>query len=184
MSNEATQNKQIGLRIRAARKEKKINQTKLAKLLGKSLRTVQKYESGEIEVSLAVLNDIAKVLDCDSSYLIGYEMKEQELDHFSDFINFLFRLEQLKDIGFGIEVKRPPKYDGWECSITFNGKDTSHEINQDICLFLEDFKSMREEYLCEMISTEKYRKWQDQTLAYYANLRLKQFSDLKQDDLK
>ncbi len=178
MSNEATHNKQIGLRIRAARKEKKINQTELANLLGKSLRTVQKYESGEIEVSIAMLNEIAKVLECESSYLIGYEHQEQDLQHLSDFMDFLFRLEQLRDVGFDIEVKRPPKHDGWECSITFNGKDTSHEINQDICLFLEDFKSMRDDFHAETISIEKYRTWKDQTLAYYANLRLKELNDL------
>ncbi len=177
MSNEAIQNKQIGLRIRAARKEKKINQTGLANLLGKSLRTIQKYESGEIEVSIAMINEIAKVLDCDSSYLIGYEQPAQNLGHLSDVMDFLFRLEQLKDVGFEIEVKRPPKHDGWECSITFNGKDTSHEINQDICLFLEDFKSMREDLQSETISMEKYQKWKDQTLAYYANLRLKELND-------
>ena len=62
MSNEKLHNNQIGLRIRTARKEKGINQTELANLLGKSLRTIQKYESGEIEVSIAMLNEIAKVL--------------------------------------------------------------------------------------------------------------------------
>ena len=54
MSNEKLHNNQIGLRIRTARKEKGINQTELANLLGKSLRTIQKYESGEIEVSIAM----------------------------------------------------------------------------------------------------------------------------------
>ena len=47
--------KQIGLRIRTARKQKGMNQTQLAAALGKSLRTIQKYESGEIEVSLAMI---------------------------------------------------------------------------------------------------------------------------------
>ena len=41
MSNEKLHNNQIGLRIRTARKEKGINQTELANLLGKSLRTIQ-----------------------------------------------------------------------------------------------------------------------------------------------
>ena len=67
MNNENNQNKQIGLRIRTARKEKGLNQTELANLLDKSLRTIQKYESGEIEVSIATINAIAKVLDCPST---------------------------------------------------------------------------------------------------------------------
>ena len=61
----------IGQRIRAARKQKGINQTELANLLGKSLRTIQKYESGEIEVSIAMINELAKVLDTTSTFLMS-----------------------------------------------------------------------------------------------------------------
>ena len=67
----------IGQRIRAARKQKGINQTELANLLGKSLRTIQKYESGEIEVSIAMINELAKALDTTSTFLIGYEHDEK-----------------------------------------------------------------------------------------------------------
>lgn len=81
MNNENNQNKQIGLRIRTARKEKGLNQTELANLLDKSLRTIQKYESGEIEVSIATINAIAKVLDCPSTYLIGYELERKPLSN-------------------------------------------------------------------------------------------------------
>ena len=45
----STDNAEIGLRIRTLRKRKGYNQQELADILGKSLRTVQKYESGEIE---------------------------------------------------------------------------------------------------------------------------------------
>ena len=69
----------IGQRIRAARKQKGINQTELANLLGKSLRTIQKYESGEIEVSIAMINELAKVLDTTSTFLIGYEHDEKNI---------------------------------------------------------------------------------------------------------
>ena len=48
----------IGKRIRALRKRKGYNQQELANIIGKSLRTVQKYESGEIEVSIAVVNQL------------------------------------------------------------------------------------------------------------------------------
>ena len=46
----------IGQRIKQLRKRKGLNQTELAQMLKKSLRTVQKYETGEIEVSIAVAN--------------------------------------------------------------------------------------------------------------------------------
>ena len=71
-----------------------------------------------------------------------------------------------------IEVKRPPHYDGWECAITFNGKDVSTKLNQDLCLFLEEFEDKRNEVKDYQTSLESYQKWQDKTLAYYANAKL------------
>ena len=172
MSNEKLHNNQIGLRIRTARKEKGINQTELANLLGKSLRTIQKYESGEIEVSIAMLNEIAKVLDCESTYLIGYDAERKPLENLSDIMNFLFQLDKIKELGFNIEVQRPPHYDGWKCAITFNGKAGSTGLNQDLCLFLEEFEDKRNEVKDYQTSLESYQKWQDKTLAYYANAKL------------
>lgn len=137
-------------------------------MLGKSLRTIQKYESGEIEVSIAMLNEIAKVLGCESTYLIGYDAERKPLENLSDIMNFLFQLDKIKELGFNIEVKRPPHYDGWECAITFNGKDVSTELNQDLCLFLEEFEDKRNEVRDYQTSLESYQKWQDKTLAYYA----------------
>ena len=44
----------IGQRIKQLRKRKGLNQTELAQMLKKSLRTVQKHETGENGVSLRV----------------------------------------------------------------------------------------------------------------------------------
>ena len=180
MNNENNQNKQIGLRIRTARKEKGLNPTELANLLDKSLRTIQKYESGEIEVSIATINAIAKVLDCPSTYLIGYELERKPLSNLADVLQFFFQLDMIREIGFDIDVKRPPHYDGWQCSITFDGKDMSTELNQSLCLFLEDFKNIREEYKVYQRSFESYQEWQDKTLAYYSSVDL---SDKKIEEL-
>ena len=54
---------EIGERIKAARRAANLSQTELAKRLDKTMRTIQKYESGEIEPSIAMINAIAKVLD-------------------------------------------------------------------------------------------------------------------------
>ena len=48
--------KEIGQRIKMLRKHKGLNQKELAEILGKSLRTIQKYETGEIEVSISTVN--------------------------------------------------------------------------------------------------------------------------------
>ena len=49
---------ELGMRIRAARKAAHLSQTELAEILGKTMRTIQKYESGEIEPSIAIINEI------------------------------------------------------------------------------------------------------------------------------
>ena len=55
-------NEQIGQRIKAVRSEKNLTQTQLAQLLGKSLRTVQSYESGESRILLDTVTTIAYAL--------------------------------------------------------------------------------------------------------------------------
>ena len=45
----------IGTRIKNLRKNKGYTQQELADIIGTSLRTLQKYETGEIEVSIAVV---------------------------------------------------------------------------------------------------------------------------------
>ncbi len=62
----------IGQRIRQFRKEKGLTQTELAGNLGKSLRVVQKYEKGQIDLSLSAISDIAKALDVSSADILGY----------------------------------------------------------------------------------------------------------------
>lgn len=157
--------KSIGARLRALRKEKKLNQTELANLLGKSLRTVQKYENGDIEISLANINDIAKKLDTTATYLLGYQQDDTPLTGYLSVLEAMFKLEEMAYLGFKIEVKRPPKHDKWECSIVFDGKDKNFDLNADMCLFLEDWKERREDEDFQNPS-QGYTRWKDQTLAY------------------
>ena len=168
----------IGQRIRTARKQKGINQTELANLLGKSLRTIQKYESGEIEVSIAMINELTKALDTTSTFLIGYEHDEKNIRSLSDIMDFLFKLDRVKGLKFNIDVKRPPHYDEWECSISFNGKDKSADFNADMCLFLDEFAEYKEEFQNGRISATKYKELQDKNLAYYSSTTLEEKSEV------
>ena len=61
---------EIGERIKAARKAAHLSQTELAQRLDKTMRTVQKYESGEIEPSIAMINAIAKILNIDRKSVV------------------------------------------------------------------------------------------------------------------
>ena len=164
----SSDNAAIGLRIRTLRKRKGYNQQELADILGKSLRTVQKYESGEIEVSIAVANQLAEVLDTTPTFLFGYETEITPIRSLADVVNFLFHIEQVNGLDFGIDVKRPPRSKEWQCSITFNGKADA-DFNADLCLFLEDWEGQRDDLRTYGTTQEQYREWKTKTLAYYAS---------------
>lgn len=158
---------QVGQRIKLLRKRKGMNQSELAAALDKSLRTIQKYETGEIEVSIAIVNQLAELLDSTPTYILGYESNNEPIRGLADVLDFLFKLENIKELGFRIDVRRPPHYDQWECSITFDGKGKELH-NSDLCLVLEQWENEREDVRTYAHSQKRYRKWKDQTLAYYS----------------
>ena len=133
----------IGQRIKTLRKRKGLNQTQLANLIGKSLRTVQKYETGEIEVSIDVVNEIAKHLDTTPTFILGYETNTAPIRSLADIMSFLFELNKVSSLKFDVDVKKPPRSNEWTCSMR------------------EDVRS----YNC---SAAALHSWQEQTLAYYA----------------
>lgn len=157
----------IGQRIKLLRKRKGLNQKELASILGKSLRTVQKYETGEIEVSIAVVNQLADTLESTPTFILGYEANTAPIRSLADIMGFLFQLEKVAGIYFDIDVKKPPRSKEWKCAISFNGK-ASADFNTDLCLFLEDWESQRDDMRAYQSTQAAYQKWQEQTLAYYA----------------
>ena len=158
----------IGKRIRTLRKRKGYNQKELADIIGKSLRTVQKYESGEIEVSIAVVNQLAEVLETTPTFILGYDTDIAPIRSLADVMNFLFHIELVSGIDFGIDVKKPPRSKEWQCAITFNGRAADAEFNTDMCLFLENWEEQRDSLRTYGSTQESYRDWKEKTLAYYA----------------
>lgn len=167
-----TSSTEIGLRIKKARKAAKISQTVLGTYLNKTLRTIQKYESGEIEPSIATINEIAKVLNVSSADLIGYEKREAQLNTLADVLSFLHSLNKKDGLRFDVEVNRPPKTKEWTCSLRFDGNDASAEHNADLCLFLERFAEERERLETYWIDQDYFDHWFDKELAYYAAVEL------------
>lgn len=158
---------QIGQRIRKFRKDKGLNQSELAEKIGKSLRTVQKYEKGEIEVAVSVISDIAAVLGISSSDILGYKSGIEHIGSLSDIMSFLFMLENVRDVDFKVNVKKPSQGGQWECSISFDGQQGA-KYNADLCLFLERWAEEREKFRTYFSSLEDYSRWKAETLAYYS----------------
>lgn len=156
----------IGQRIKALRKAKGMKQAELAQQLNKSLRTVQKYETGEIEISLSVVTQLADVLETSTKYLLGYEAERETIRSLSDIMDFLFKLEAVAGIDFKLDVKAPRKGDR-ECAISFDGKSVAAH-NVDVCLFLEQWEKERDRLRTSDTTPEAYHKWQKEALAYYS----------------
>ena len=163
---------EIGERIKAARKAAHLSQTELAQRLDKTMRTVQKYESGEIEPSIAMINAIAKILDISPADLIGYQKPEIQLDSLSDVIAVLYQLNKKAGIRFEIDVQRPPRSEEWSCSLKFKGNDRSAEMNDSLCLILEEFRDEREKLETYWTDQESFDRWIEKELAYYADAKL------------
>ncbi len=63
--------KRLGRRIKSARKEAKITQQALATKLRYQLRTIHKFETGEINIPALTLMKIRKALGCSWQDLLG-----------------------------------------------------------------------------------------------------------------
>lgn len=162
---------EIGARIKEARKAAKLSQTELAERLGKTLRTIQKYESGEIELSITSVYTVAGALGVSPAYLIGYKKQEIKIETLSDVIYVLKELDKKAGIHFDIDIRRPPHYDEWTCSIKFDGNSEAKN-NADLCLFLERYRYQRNRLNDYFTSPEFFDNWFEDELAYYANCNL------------
>lgn len=166
----------IGARIKQARKSAKLSQTELAERLHKTMRTIQKYESGEIEPSISMINSIAYVLRVSPAELIGYQKQEIQLNTLADVLCVLNEIDRKIGLHFDIDVKRPPNYDKWSCSLRFDGNyycdDANANYNADFCQFLERYSKEREQVNNYEIDQGLFDQWFDTELAYYANAYL------------
>lgn len=167
----------IGERIKDYRTLNHLSQRELADMLGKTTRTIQKYESGEIQPTITMIYELAKALKISPAELIGYQKQNCQLETLSDVLYILYEIDQKSGLSFQIDVKRPPHNDDWSCSLKFNGNDKSAELNSDFCLFLERYAEERQNLADGFSNRERFEHWFETELAYYANLQLKNQND-------
>ena len=160
---------EIGERITEQRKLKKMNQTEFAAALDKSLRTVQKYESGEIDISISTLQAISKVLEVPISYFIGYDSTHMKVDSLSDVLAFLFKLDRKKEIDFKIEVEKATDIHNRKCSIIINSNDEKHECNQPLVQTLKEFQKNRDSAEIYFLSYQDFDDWKEKILNRYSD---------------
>ena len=115
---------------------------------------------------------IAKELNVSPADLIGYRRPSIELNSLSDVIAVLYQLNKKAGIRFEIDVQRPPHSEEWSCSLRFKGNDSSAEMNDSLCLILEDFRDEREKLETYWTDQEGFDRWMEKELAYYAEAKL------------
>lgn len=76
----------IGDKLKLVRQSKKITQLELAKLLNKSVSTIQKYESNKVLPSINTLQEISKKLNININELINYDNYQQLKTNKADFL--------------------------------------------------------------------------------------------------
>lgn len=61
----------VGEKIKKTRKEKKLTQAELSKIIGISVPTLQRYENGVTELKPSTINKIAEALEVDINVLLS-----------------------------------------------------------------------------------------------------------------
>lgn len=162
----------LGQRIKEARLSKGLTQTELGKLIGKSLRTVQLYEKGQTDLSVAILFDIAHKLEINPADLICPRKPEVPTNTLSDVLAVIFKIFESESLACEVDVRRPPYDDTWRCNISIDGKGEA-EYNADFCLALESFQKELIEYRTGKQTKEDIDRWQNRMLTYYEKFNLK-----------
>ena len=161
---------EIGKAIQKQRRAQKITQKEFAQRLGKSERTIQKYESGEILLKIDVLKQIANELNVPWQELLfakdtntpkdntTAEYPAYEFHTMSDVINALFAITELTDFSFELTNTKPPENPEWTAGIKVNGKGNG-KYDADFCLFMENWKAKKNMLQTGKISKEKFDSW-------------------------
>jgi len=172
--------KEIGSAIKKRRRQLKITQKEFAERLGKSERTIQKYESGEITMKIDLIKLVADELDIPWQELleaktdeIGIVSSENEFPicHFhtlSDVINALFSITEIKDIAFQLTCAKPPESPDWTSALMVDGKG-SGTYNADFCLFMENWMNKLAALQQGAMNQEQFETWKRETLEYYSD---------------
>lgn len=171
---------EIGNAIKKRRRQLKITQKEFAERLGKSERTIQKYESGEITMKIDLIKLVANELEIPWQELleaktdeIGIVSSENEFPAcrfhtLSDVINALFTITEIKDIAFQLTCAKPPESPDWTSALMVNGKGNG-TYNADFCLFMENWMNKLAALQSGSINQEQFETWKRETLEYYSD---------------
>lgn len=151
----------IGTRIAEKRKEKKLSQSELAFELDKSLRTIQKYENGDIDMPISVLQSISEILEVPMNYLLGYDSSHIKIESLADVFAFLFELDKKKELGFKIRVDKAININERYGYIIFNGNNFDLLYNDCLVKNLKEYNVSRGNVSSYWWGQKQFDYWKD-----------------------
>lgn len=148
-----------GKRLNLARRRNGMSQRELASRLGKSVRTIQRYEKDELELSPRTAAQLAQILGTTQGYLLGYAADSFQFGSMADLMAFLFGLEQAEGVQFRIETTRD------SCALVFPEDDGQMPQNRMICGFLREWENKMRYPAYQ----KDYEEWKAKTLYQYSD---------------
>lgn len=143
--------------IKYWRTRKGLTQAELARIIGKSVRQLQFYESGSTYPSSDILNAIADALDVEISALSTplSDAGTIEPPNLGNVFVQISRLLDYEELGCSIEYS---EQDDLSYSVKFSPKSThAHELGW----FLEHLVAKRSEFDSYLIDRGEYERWID-----------------------
>lgn len=172
----------IGQRIREARKAIGLSQTEFGKRFGKALRSIQKYESGEIEPSIATINIMARILGVKPVELLGYPQPTVEVKTLADIATLLYDLSCKREVKFKILPIHDD--DGKKVigsGIAFEANEENAEWNHHVVHILRNFGGER--FVADMMSTENPQEGRDYLEGWLSSMQYHYSSAVLTDKL-
>ena len=157
----------LGRKIKDARKDKGYTQPAFAKMLGKSVRMIQKYENNEVALSMEQIEDIAKALGIEPAELLPsnkWKISQEELNEIKAGLAFD---NYLKYLGYAMDEEITKWHYGYE-EIDKGVKEkiideSTMTITKDnkTVVFTEEDISELENTIRDVIDTRFYKKLMD-----------------------
>lgn len=167
--------KNLGRKLRLLRTNLNLNQTVFAEKIGITQSTLSSYEKGNASPSLEVLYTIATTFHISIDWLLGISSSEMKISSVADVANFIFKLNDLNEIRYELEINDHLPNDletesnKLYCTIKFFGRSNGHPCNQELCQILSSLEENRSSFESYFTSKEMFDLWKEKVLQYYAD---------------
>ena len=158
----------LGARIRSARKAAHMSQSALADKLGKTTRTIQKYESNEISPPIKTIDSIANICAIDLSDLIVSPGTGPMPMMLTECLLFLYGLEQHSNLTFEIKIRKLDDSDGCSCTATAYDNTGVLVWEDALSCSFDNIAKQSADLEKYRASHEDFNRWLDEKLSHYS----------------